>query len=170
MTPTRTRRAPAARSSRSCAAALLAPQGKLDPAPRPTESSELEERIFQGRIEHEGAKIGGAGFNFPALEFQRMAELQMGVGDILFELERFSVRVLGLRKVPGFFQCMTVLHPDRRFVGPLLECLAVISGGRYPVACISRPVGPGEEGLVGRLGAGPSPARTKSPQQAGPVA
>jgi hypothetical protein len=71
----------------SSASVLLAPQRKLDPPPRPTESPELEGRVFERRLERKCTKIGGRGFDFPALEFQHMTELEMGIRDIPGEIE-----------------------------------------------------------------------------------
>ena len=72
--------------------------------------------MVQRRIESESTKIGDAGFNPPALDFQRMTELQMRVCDIGIELERLSVGVLGLGEIPGLLQSVAVLNPYRGIV------------------------------------------------------
>jgi hypothetical protein len=43
--------------------------------------------MVQCRIQSESAKVSGAGFDPPALDFQRMTELQMRVRDLGIELE-----------------------------------------------------------------------------------
>src|SRR6516225_9601554 len=80
----------------------LASQRKLDSAPRPPQTFELQSGMVQRWIKNESTKIGGAGLNSPALNFQRMTQLQMGVRYLAIEFERFSVGVLGLRDVAGF--------------------------------------------------------------------
>src|SRR5690242_20411728 len=135
---TQTRQATAVRPCPSSVAVLLAPQRQVDPAPRPTESPELDGSVFEGRLERKCTKIGGRGFDFPALEFQHMTELEMGICDIPGEIERFSVGILGLCEVTGLLQRMAVLHPYRRIMRLLIKGLAVIAGRRRPVARISR--------------------------------
>jgi hypothetical protein len=104
----------------------LASQRKPDPTRRPAQISELEGRMVQCRIKGESTKISGAGFNFPALDFQRMAELQMGVCDIGIEFERFSIGVLGFSEIPGLLQGVAVLNPYRGIVRLLIERLSII--------------------------------------------
>ena len=101
--------------------------------------------MVECRIESEGTKIGGAGLNFPTLDFQHMTELQMGVRDIVIELERFSVAVFGFSEAPGFLQSVAILNPYRGIVRLLIERLSIMSRCRYPVPRISRPVPSGDE-------------------------
>ena len=85
--------------------------------------------MVQCRIENESTEIGRAGLNLPALDFQRVTELQMSVGDIGIELERFSVGVLGFSEIPGLLQSVAVLNPYRGIVRLLIERLSVVLRG-----------------------------------------
>src|SRR6516164_3245074 len=101
--------------------------------------------MVQLRIKRESTKISGPGFNFPALDFQHMTELQMGVRDIGIELERFSVGVFGFSKIPGLLQSVAVLNPYWGIVRLMIERLSVILRGRHPVPRVPRPVRSGDE-------------------------
>jgi hypothetical protein len=58
--------------------------------------------VVEPRIKSKRADIGGAGFDFPPLDLERMTELQMRVRDITIEFERFPIGVLGLGEASGF--------------------------------------------------------------------
>src|SRR6516225_10957423 len=101
--------------------------------------------MVQPRIENERAKIGGSGLDFPALDFQHMPELQMGVRNIRIQLERFSVGSFGFCEIPRLLASVAVLNPYRGIVRLLIERLSIIPRCRYPVPRIPRPVRSGNE-------------------------
>jgi hypothetical protein len=49
--------------------------------------------MVQGWIENESTKIGGTSLNLPALDFQQMTELKMGVRELRIDVKRFSIGV-----------------------------------------------------------------------------
>src|SRR5436305_5797321 len=80
-----------------------------------------------------------------------MAQLQMRLRRSSIACDGGAIRALGLGKVTGFLQRVTVLHPDRRIVRVAVKGLAIKLRRNFPLARIASAVSTTDEAAFAGL-------------------
>src|SRR5947209_1589487 len=80
-----------------------------------------------------------------------MAQLQMRLRRSSIAYDGGAIRTLGLGKVAGFLQRVTVLHPDRKIVRVAVKGLAIKVCRNFPLARIASAVSTTDEAAFAGL-------------------
>src|SRR5271169_5647915 len=101
---------------------------------RPAERDQFIPRVTRRRIESQRTKIGANCLVYPSLDLQGMPKLQVRVGRVGVEVDRFSIGRFRLRHISGFLRGMTILDPHLGRVWYVGERAPVMPGGEFPSA------------------------------------